>query len=60
MSFNWNLIFINQLILITNMMLLYPPNKVSQNNLMIEGFVGNEMTLKAALLMCDPIVKFDI
>jgi hypothetical protein len=42
------------------MMLLYPPNKVSQNNLMIEGFVGNEMTLKAALLMCDPIVKFDI
>jgi hypothetical protein len=35
-------------------------HKVSQNNLMIEEFVGNEMTLKATLLICDPIINFDI
>jgi hypothetical protein len=35
-------------------------HKVSKNNLMIEEFVGNEMTLKVTLLICDPILKFDI
>lgn len=35
-------------------------HEVNQNNLMIEESVQNEMTLKSTLLICDPIVNFDI
>jgi hypothetical protein len=39
---------------------LWIMHEVNQNNLMIEESVQNEMTLKSTLLICDPIVNFDI